>query len=107
MFDSLKNMGDMISKAKEMKRQMQEMQEELKKMTLTETGVDGLMSVTVNGELEITALSIDEKLLDPKNRGKLEAAAIKLVNKALQRAKGEATNRLTKITGGLNIPGLT
>jgi DNA-binding YbaB/EbfC family protein len=107
MFDGLKNMGDMISKAKEMKRQMTEMQNELKKLELTETAVDGMLSVTVNGELEIMALSIDEKLLDPKNRQKLETAAIKLINKVMQRAKGEATNRLTKITGGLNIPGLT
>lgn len=107
MFDSLKNMGDMISKAKEMKRQMQEMQEELKKMVLTETAVDGLLSATVNGELELIALSIDEKLLDPKNRAKLESATIKLVNKVMAKAKGEATTKLTKITGGLNIPGLT
>ena len=107
MFEQLKNMGDMVKKAKEMRNEMKRIQEELKSYIITETAVGGLLSISLNGEMEMVDISIHDDLLQPKNREKLQEAIKKLYNKTAEKAKKEATGKLSALTGGLNIPGLT
>ena len=106
MFDGLKDMGKLLKQAKEMKSKMKQVQDELKKLRVTGTAANDKIKVTVTGELDIIDLTIDPSLLDPKNAPSLEKAVIKAINEATLKAKGIATQRLTEVSGGLDIPGL-
>ncbi len=107
MFDGLKNMGDMVKKAKEMKDKMQEVQKQLKELVVEGEAASGRIKVKMSGELDVIAVDIDEKLLAPKNKGALEKAITKAVNEAAEKAKKAASGQLSEISDGLQIPGLT
>jgi len=104
MFNGLKNMGNIIQQAKEMKSKMTKIQEELKKMTFTESSSG--ISVTVTGELEIKELSIDPASIKPEKVKDLEKTIKDITNKALKQSKDTASKQLSSIAGNLNIPGL-
>jgi len=101
MFNKMKEMGDMVKKAKEMKKQMQQVQEELKKTTV-ESDENGIF-IKITGELEIVELRIDDALL--QNKEKLTKQLIKGFNNASEKSKKYAAQQLQSISGGLNLPG--
>ncbi|MDC0036775.1 YbaB/EbfC family nucleoid-associated protein [bacterium] len=105
MFDKLKDMGNLAKKAKEMKKQMEDIQHELKdlKITLDEQGIKVVMS----GEMDLLSLDIPEAALSSGNKERLEKTLIKVINKAAQQAKTTASSKLSAVSKGLNIPGLT
>jgi len=100
----MKDMGKLMKQAQEMKSKMKKVQDELKKTLVTAKDRKEIVEVTVTGELECRSL----KILKPEtDQVKLEAALKEAVNDANSKAKGLATSRLSEISGGLNIPGLT
>tara|TARA_B100000427_G_scaffold324141_1_gene328764 strand:+ start:1385 stop:1696 length:312 start_codon:yes stop_codon:yes gene_type:complete len=103
MFNQLKDMGNLAKKAKEMKSQMKKIQEELKdlKIDLNESGIKLVMT----GEMDLVSIDIDDNLLSKKED--LQKALVKVINKASQQSKTMASNKLSSVSKGLNIPGLT
>lgn len=90
------NMGDMMKQVKELRKA----QKELKKTLIT---VDkNSVSVTVNGEMKITDLKIEE-VTDAK---KLSKAIKENVNEAIKKVQYESAQRLSGMAGGLNLPGM-
>lgn len=106
MFDGLKDMGKLLKQAKEMKSKMKQVQDELKKLRVTGTAANDKIKVVVSGELDIVELKIDPSLLDPNQASSLERAVVNAINDATTKAKAVATQRLTEVSGGLDIPGL-
>lgn len=107
MFDGLKDMGKLLKQAKEMKSKMQDVQKELKKVRVSSSAANDKIKIVVTGELEVVELSIEPSLLDPKHASSLEKALVKLFNDATNQAKTIATQKLSEVSGGLDIPGLT
>ena len=98
----LKDLGSMMK----MQRDLKAVQKSLKKSTATAENHDGTVKATVNGEFSLMDLSIDESLLEPSNKDKLQRQIISTINKAVENSKENASREMKKITGGLNIPGL-
>ena len=72
MFNKLKDMGNLAKKAKEMKKQMEDIQRELKdmKINVDEHGIQVVMS----GEMDLLSLKVPEGALNAGNKEKLEKA---------------------------------
>ena len=102
MFNKLKDMGNLAKKAKEMRDQMKDVQRELK--TLTIQNDENGIKVVMTGEIEITSLTISDELLTKKDQ--LENNLKKIINKTAQQAKNLASEKLSVISKGLDIPGL-
>ncbi|MCL2141034.1 MAG: YbaB/EbfC family nucleoid-associated protein [Dehalococcoidia bacterium] len=97
----------MIKQAMEMKKQMDKVQKELAKLTVeAETG-KGAVKVVASGQLRIMSIKIDPTVIDPHKSGDLEKMIHKAINSALEDAQKMASKELSKVTSGLNIPGLT
>lgn len=108
MFESLKDMGKLMKQAKEMKEKMQKVQKELKGLRLTGRDNSNSVEVIMTGELDCVDLTIlNESLLSPSNKKTLERAILNAVNDAANRSKDVAGKRLSEVSGGMNIPGLT
>ena len=75
MFDGLKNLGqikDLLGKLPEMQQQMRQMQDELAKKTATADAGGGMVTATVNGKMELTALKLDKSRIDLNDTEMLE-----------------------------------
>ena len=108
MFDKLKDMGNMLKKAKEMKSQMATIQNELKKLSFIGYGLNKKIEVTVNGEMEIIEIKIDPEVINPGKPKDLEKGIKEAVNDAMKKSKSEAASKFSSIAGGLglNLPGM-
>ncbi len=101
-----KGMGDMLKQASEMKAKMAEMQEELSKKQVEASTGGGMVKVTANGNNEILHIHIDEELINMKDRAILEDLVAGAINEVHRKVKELAQAEMTKLTGGIKIPGL-
>jgi nucleoid-associated protein EbfC len=101
-----KGMGDMFKQAAAMKSKMAEMQEELSKKQVEASTGGGMVKVTANGNNEILHVHIDEELINMKDRAILEDLVAGAMNEVHRKVKDLAQEEMTKLTGGIKIPGL-
>lgn len=96
-----------------MMRQVQKMQEALKAKTeelegreFVGTASGEMVSVTMTGKHQVTAVKIKPEAVDPDDIEMLEDLVAAAVNDAIRQVDETTESEMGKITGGLNIPGL-
>jgi DNA-binding YbaB/EbfC family protein len=108
MLDALKNLGnlrELMSQAAELKTKMNQLQEEMAKRTTTADAGGGMVTATVNGRLELTALKIDKsRLADPNDTEMLEDLIVSAVRAAQAKIAAEMQTEMQKLAGGLGLP---
>ena len=100
------NMQKQLQQVQAMQRQMEAMQAEIEEKEITTTAGGGAVSVTVNGKREIVNLTIDKEVVDPDDVEMLQDLVMAAVNEAMRQIDEMSSSEMSKITGGLNIPGL-
>ncbi len=96
----------MMKQVQKMQKDMAKTQEELATEKFQASAGGGAVNVTVNGQLEVLEIKIDESLLESKDVEMLQDLIMVAVNEALKQAQEKASQKLGQLTGGLNIPGL-
>ena len=105
MFGNKAQMQNMLKKAKKMQEELQKNQEELKKQTVDVSVGGGAVSLTMNGEKQITALKIAKDAIDPEDPEMLEDLITTAVNEAGKKADEMVQKSMSQVTGGLGLPG--
>lgn len=105
MFGNKAQMQNMLKKAKKMQEELQKKQEELKKQTVDVSVGGGAVSLTMNGENQITALKIAKDAIDPEDPEMLEDLITTAVNEAGKKADEMVQKSMSQVTGGLGLPG--
>lgn len=105
MFGNKAQMQSMLKKARKMQEDMQKAQEEVKKQTVDVTVGGGAVSLTMNGENQITALKISKDAIDPEDPEMLEDLITTAVNEATRKSAEMAQKRMQAVTNGLGLPG--
>lgn len=100
------NQAAMIKQAQKMQQEMLRMQEEQEKKTFTAKSGGGMVAATVNGKHELVELQINPEAVDPEDVEMLQDMVIAAVNEAMRSADAEASNNMSRLTGGLNLGGL-
>ena len=72
----------------------------------TGTASGEMVTVTMTGKHEITAVKIKPEAVDPEDIEMLEDLIAAAVNSAVAAVDKESEEEMAKMTGGLNIPGL-
>jgi len=85
---------------------MAKLQEELGEKTIETSSGGGMVSVVANGKQEIVSIKIDPEVVDAEDVEMLQDLVLAAVNDALAQAKQMATEEMSKLTGGVSIPGL-
>jgi hypothetical protein len=67
----------------------------------------GMVSVVVNGKYELVSLKIEKEVINPEDPDMLNDLIMAAVNEGIRKAQDMTSAEMAKITGGLNIPGLT
>ena len=100
------NQAAMLKQAQKMQQEMLRLQEEQESKTFTAASGGGMVSATVNGKHELLSLEIKPEAVDPEDVEMLQDMVIAAVNEAMRAAEAEASNSMSKFTGGLNLGGL-
>lgn len=89
-----------------MQEQMARTQSELAEKTVEVEAGGGKVKVVANGAGDIISIKIDKQIVDPNDVEFLEEVVLSGVKSAIEQGKALAESEMTKITGGLGIPGL-
>lgn len=99
-------MGNLVKQAQQMQQRMLKLQEEIAQRTLESSVGGGMVTVTVNGKSELLRIKIEPQVIDPNDPEMLEDLILAGVNEAIRKSQEMFTEEMSKLTGGMKIPGL-
>jgi DNA-binding YbaB/EbfC family protein len=102
----VKNMMNMMKQAQKLQAKMVEMQAELGNRTVSAQAGGGMVEAVVNGRQELVSLRIDKEVVSPDDVEMLQDLIFAAVNEALNRSREMMAQEMSKLTGGMQIPGL-
>ena len=103
---SKKMLGNLMKEAQKMQAEMAKMQEAAKQKTVEASAGGGMVTVVASGAGEIVSITIDKEVVNPDDIEMLQDLIIAACNEGLRRASEMVNEEMSKITGGLQIPGM-
>lgn len=100
------NIGNIMKQAKKMQEKMTRLQQELETKTVEAQAGGGMVKVIVNGKFEIVSLKIEKEVVNPEDVEMLQDLIAAAINEGIRKSQEMQSTEMTKITGGLSIPGL-
>lgn len=100
------DMKQMMRQAQKMQKELNKAQEEIATMSFEATAGGGMVTAVASGDMEITSLTIDPDAVDPEDVEMLQDMVVAAVNEALRGVSELSNQRMSAVTGGMNIPGL-
>jgi len=100
------DLGNLMQMAQQMQADASKMQEELAGKTCEASSGGGMVSVTMNGAFELTEIKIDKAVADPDDLEMLQDLIVAAVNQGVNKVRDMTQGEMSKLTGGLSIPGL-
>ena len=99
------NLNKLMKQAQKMQEQMAKTQSELEDKTVEVEAGGGKVKVIANGAGEVISIKIDKDIVDPNDVEFLEEVVLSGVKGAIEQGKAIAQSEMSKITGGMGIPG--
>ena len=98
--------GNMAKMAQQLQADMAKAQEDIAAMVVEGTAGGGAVTATVNGKGEVMSITLDKEVVDPEDVEMLQDLITAAVNDGVHRVQEAAADRMARVTGGMNIPGL-
>lgn len=100
------NMQGMLKKVQKMQADMAKMQENLKGRTFESTMGGGAVAVVVNGKKEVVSIKINPEAVDVDDMEMLEDMLVSAINDGMKQVDETTEKEMSKITGGMKLPGM-
>ena len=100
------NMQAIMQQAKKMQEELKKAQDNAKTIEEESSSGGGMVTVVANGENKIISIDIKKEIVNPEDVEILQDTILMAVNGALDKAQAKVQQELSKVTGGLNIPGM-
>ena len=100
------NMQSMIKQAQKMQEDMTALQEELDTREYEVKAGGGVVTVKINGKLEVLSIDVAPEVVDPDDIETMTDIIVAAVNEAIKKVNETNSEEMGKITGGLNVPGI-
>jgi hypothetical protein len=101
-----KGLGNMMKQAQQMQQKMERVQQEMEKQEVEASAGGGMVTVVVNGKQQVLSIKIDPSAVDPQDVDMLQDLIMVAMNEAIRKSQDMMQQEMSKLTGGLNIPGL-
>ena len=101
------NLGDLIRKAQQMGENLKAKQEELARKEFDVSVGGEMVKMRFNGKGEALSITIDPEVIDREDPRMLEDLVLSAVNEGVRESQRLMQEEMSKMAGGLNIPGLT
>ena len=102
----MKGMGNIMKQAQKLQSKIIKLQEEMADKTVESTSGGGMVKVVANGRQQIVAIQIEKEVVDSDDVEMLQDLIIAAVNDALARSQEMVTGEMSKLPGGVSLPGL-
>lgn len=102
----VKGLGDLMKQMQKMQSKMEEVQKELEQKQVEGTSGGGMVKVVANGKQEILSVKIEKEVVNADDVEMLEDLIVAAANQAKDMAQELQTEEMSKLTGGIKIPGL-
>lgn len=98
------NIQQLMKQAQSMQSNMEKIERELadKETSVTRQGI----SLTMNGNHELTSVTLEPQLLTQENKEILEDLLLITLNQLTKTIQDERNEKLGSLTQGLNLPGM-
>ncbi len=97
------NMQGMLKQAQKMQEDMQNLQEDLDAREYDIKAGGGVVSIKINGKLEVSEVKIDPEIVDPDDVETLEDILTAAVNEAIKTVNATNSEEMGKVTGSLGM----
>lgn len=101
-----KNLNNLMKQAQQMQQKISTLQKELETREMETSSGGGMIKIKINGKQEIIDMTINKECVDPNDVEMLEELMKTAINQAVKESQDMVSNAMSKVTGGLNIPGL-
>ena len=100
------NMNNLMKQAQQMQAKLAMLQNELAEREVESSAGGGMVKVKVNGKQQLLSISINKECVDPNDVATLEELVFTAVNQAMKESQDMVQQVMSKVTGGMNIPGM-
>ena len=102
----MKGKGNLMKQAQKLQSKMMRLQEEMADKTIEATSGGGMVKVVANGKQQVVSIEIEKEVVDPDDVDMLQDLILAAVNDALAKSQEMVSGEMSKLTGGMNIPGM-
>lgn len=102
---SLGDIGNLMKQAQQLQERLAQVQDDVARRTVEAAAGGGMVKVVVNGKHEVLSIAIDPAVLK-EDVELVQDLVLAAVNEGLRSAQRMVAEEMTKVTGGLKIPGL-
>lgn len=95
----MNNPFDLIKNLKDLQGTMNQMKEEMKNMTATGSAGGNMVQVTMNGQLEMTAIKIDPVAVDPRDVAMLQDLILAATHDAMEKIQEQIKSKAGPMMG--------
>ncbi|MDY6064826.1 MAG: YbaB/EbfC family nucleoid-associated protein [Finegoldia sp.] len=99
------NMTNMMKQAQKLQKQIEETQTKIEETEFVASSGGGAVEIKANGKKEILSVKIDEDIIKDGDSEMIEDMILVAVNDVLTKVSEETESQMSKLTGGINIPG--
>jgi DNA-binding YbaB/EbfC family protein len=100
------SMADILKQAQALQSKLTELQAEAERKSVEASAGGGMVTAVVNGKLQVLSIRIDPQVLAADDREMLQDLVTAAVNEAIRKAQQMMAEAMSRVTGGLKIPGL-
>jgi nucleoid-associated protein EbfC len=101
------DVNSIMQHAQQMQAKLIQIQQELAQMSVQGSAGGGMVTVKVNGKGEVLAITIEKEMISLDDTTMLQDLIVAATNDGLRRARELSRQAMGKLTGGINIPGLS
>jgi nucleoid-associated protein EbfC len=98
--------GNMMTQLQKLQEEMAKTQEKLGDETVEITVGGGMITAVMTGHQKLVSFKIAKEAVDPDDVEMLQDLVVAAINEAIERSQAMASERMSALTGGLNLPGL-
>ena len=102
----MKGLNGLMKQAQQMQQKMATLQKELETRELETSSGGGMIKIKITGKQQILSIVINKECVDPNDVAGLEELVKTAVNQAVKESQEMVSGAMSKITGGINIPGM-
>lgn len=102
----MKGLNGLMKQAQQMQQKMATLQKELESREIETSSGGGMIKIKITGKQQILSISINKECVDPNDVASLEDLVKTAVNQAVKESQEMVSGAMSKITGGINIPGM-
>jgi DNA-binding YbaB/EbfC family protein len=101
-----KGLGNIMKQAQQMQARIARVQQELESREVEASAGGGMVTARVNGKQQLLDLKIEKAVVDPDDVEMLQDLVLAAVNEGLKQSQQMVQEEMSKVTGGMNLPGM-